>query len=268
MRQGCEGGSNVTRKVLWAVDMPNCSELLAHAKEAGVAAVCVRSSNKALADAIDVFHRSGIEVHAWRWPAVKEQPHSSTHYYAIDEANYVVEKLMPLRLDGYIVDPESDCDGGVNDWNHVTLAPLARQFCEIIKNGAQNAGLGNFQFGVTSGCAYPPHSGKPNIPWQEFVAASNALYPQCYWRWTNPQTGKPQDINGGTPAAAIRSGLAAWRPIAGGKKIVPMAGELAVITPGEITSYATDALDATNELHFYADAASLPAGNLDAIKAL
>ena len=51
---------------------------------------------------------------------------------------------------------------------------------------------------------------KPNIPWAEFFTASDALYPQCYWRWTNPKTGqRGQKINGGTPQNAINTASSA-----------------------------------------------------------
>jgi len=72
---------------------------------------------------------------------------------------------------------------------------------------------------------------KPNIPWAQFFGASNALYPQSYWRWTNPETGKRgQKINGGTPQKAIDKSVTAWNPASLGKRIVPMAGEVDVVT--------------------------------------
>ena len=36
--------------------------------------------------------------------------------------------------------------------------------------------------GTTSGCTYPAPTGKPDIPFAEFFAGSDALYPQTYWR--------------------------------------------------------------------------------------
>jgi len=262
------GAFAMTKKVLWAIHMPDHAKLLADAIAVGASAVCIRSSNSSLPDAIADFHQKNIAVHAWRWPAVSDQPHSATHYYALKEAEYVVDVLLPKKLDGYIVDPESDGDGGINDWNHLALAPLAHQFCDAIKTGAQRAGLRDFQFGVTSGCTYPSPGGKPNIPWQEFSSASDTFYPQCYWRWTNPKTGLPENINGGTPAAAARLGLAAWRAIAGGRKIVPMAGELDVITVPEIAAYAAVALDVSDELHFFEDGGSISPAKLEMIHSL
>jgi hypothetical protein len=242
------------------------ARLLDHAKAVTAYAVCIRSSNAILPGAIAKFHQQNVKVYAWRWPAVVAHPHSGSHYYAIDEANYVVQSLLPQGLDGYIVDPESDGDGDSNDWNHASLAPLAKQFCKIIKDGAQAAGNAAFHFGVTSGCTYPV--GKPNIPWAAFAAASDTLYPQSYWRWTNPHTGQPQNINGGNPSAAIKAGVSAWKPIAAGKPVVPMAGELDVITSAEIAVYGTSALQVAQELHFYTDTGNVPGTNIEAIAAL
>jgi hypothetical protein len=142
-----------------------------------------------------------MDDYAWRWP-----PASAAG--AQKEADFVANKLIPKGLDGYIVDPESDQAGATNDWNRTTCAPFAKAFCSTIKNAAP----ASFVFGTTSGCAYPANNMKPNIPWNEFFSASNALYPQTYWRWTNPSTGqRGQKINGGTPQRAIDKGVPAWR---------------------------------------------------------
>lgn len=209
-----------------------------------------------------------MTVYAWRWPAVRAQPQSSTHYYAIDEATYVAQTLIPLKLDGYIVDAESDPGSAVNDWNSGALAGLAGQFCSIITAAAEMAGLASFKLGLTSGCNYPSAAGRPNIPWNAFSDAVDTLYPQCYWRWTNPSTGEPQNINGGTPSAAIKTGLAAWTPIAAGKPVIPMAGELNVLTPGELSAYATTALSLGDELHFYTDDTSVSDATMQLIYSL
>src|SRR5271169_1520433 len=137
-----------------------------------------------LSGAIRRFHDKNIKVYAWRWPAVRQVETDSPHHYAIDEAEYVVETLIPAGLDGYIVDPESDSGRSLDDWNKSSLAPLARSFCDTIKAGAAAAGVDHFRFGVTSGCNYPSHAGKPDIPWSEFIGASDAVYPQTYWRMT------------------------------------------------------------------------------------
>src|SRR5258708_29176207 len=103
--------SDFARKVLWIVDMgaPATEKRLAkHAKDADVGIVCIRSSNARLPDGIKRFHELGMQVYAWRWPAVKPQPNSSTHYYAKDEAQFVAGKLIPLGLDGYVVHTEAD----------------------------------------------------------------------------------------------------------------------------------------------------------------
>jgi hypothetical protein len=209
-----------------------------------------------------------MQVYAWRWPAVRPQPNSSTHYYAKDEAQFVADKLIPSGLDGYVVDPESDGEGQSNDWNQSSLAPLAKAFCKKIRDAAQAAGLANFRFGTTSGCNYPSPNGKPNIPWSEFVAQSDVLYPQTYWRWTTSH-GDVADINGGTPKKAIDRGFAAWNPVAAGKPVIPMAGEVDVVTASEIRDYgAILKAKKITEIHFYADSDKLSAENIAAIKAL
>jgi hypothetical protein len=123
------------------------------------------------AGAIGQFHQHGIKVYGWRWPAVKADTHSP-HHFANDEAKFVVQQLIPAGLDGYIVDPESDSNRTIDDWNHETLAPLARAFCHTIKAAAP----AGFHFGITSGCAYPNLSNRPHIPWAEFVAAPATRY--------------------------------------------------------------------------------------------
>jgi hypothetical protein len=249
-------------KVLWIVDMNSESAETALAKHAlaiGATAVCIRTSSTRLPAAIKRFHDIGIKVFAWRWP-------SASKTRAEKEAKNVAKKLIPAGLDGYIVDPESDKAGAVNDWNRAQLAPLAARFCDIIKNAA-SAG---FVFGTTSGCSYPAPNMKPHIPWKEFFAASDVLLPQTYWRWTNPSTGKRgQKINGGTPAAAFDKGVPAWTAQSLGKRIVPMAGEVDVVTEQEIAAYGA-ALEkmGVKEGHFYTDNGKIPVVNLAAIKSL
>lgn len=254
-------------KVLWIVDMDRPADetrLLQNAKAAGAQIVCLRSTGKRLPDAIGRFHGQGIKVYAWRWPAVRPTPNSASHYYAMDEAAFVAGHLIPAGLDGYIVDPESEGDGAVNDWNDTGLAGLAREFCRTIRDSANQAGLAGFHFGVTSGCAYPSPNMRPDIPWAEFVAASDALYPQTYWEM---RTGNDAiAINGGTPDKAIDRGLASWRHIAAGKAILPMAGELDVIGDDEIGLYgARLRQEGVAAAHFYADSDNAAPENYAAI---
>ena len=257
-----------TSKVLWVVGMADSaaeSRLLQHAQTAGIGTVCIRSTNQRLPDAIGRFHDKGIKVHAWRWPAV--QASTAVHHFATDEANFVVDKLIPAGLDGYMVDPESETGRAVDDWNKTSLAPLAKDFCARIKEGAAAAGLVNFRFGTTSGCSYPNPNNRPNIPWREFAAASDVLLPQSYWRVATDSG--PATANGGTPQKAIARGLASWGLIAGGKPIVPMAGEIDLDTPVEIAAYGAEMQSkGITEGHFYADAANVQASIFAAIAAL
>ena len=251
-----------TTKIIWIVSMDQQGEarLLQNAKAAGAQAVCIRSTSLELPGAIGRFHRQNIKVYAWRWPAVVPGA-PGAHYFAMDEAKFIAEQLIPAGLDGYIVDPESENDGGLNDWNHATLAPLARSFCNMIKEAAP----AGFHFGITSGCAYPSPGMRPNIPWAEFVAASDALYPQTYWRMLNNHD-DAIDINGGTPDKAIDRGLASWKLIAAGKPLIPMAGELEVVSGDEIAAYGARLLqEGIDSAHFYTDADNVLPDNYTAI---
>jgi hypothetical protein len=248
---------------------------LDHVNKAGIDTVCIRTSSDRLPDAIGRFHKIEKTVWAWKWPGVMAED-TDHHYYAISEAEYVRDTLLPKGLDGYIVDPESD--GHVNpktgklmrnDWDQKKLAPLATQFCKIINDAANN----KFMFGTTSGCAYPAKTGKPDIPFKQFFSASTALYPQWYWRAMifNKKLGKevPTPINGGTPTKAIARGMNAWQPVSQGKPIVPMAGEINLVTAAEIKEYGAKLTEMNlTEAHFYADIPKVPASVLNAIKAL
>jgi hypothetical protein len=257
-----------TSKVLWVVNMADSaaeSRLLEHAKTAGIGTVCIRSTNQRLADAIGRFHAKDIKVYAWRWPAV--QASTAPHHFAPDEADFVVNTLIPAGLDGYMVDPESDPHRAVDDWNDTSLAPLAKAFCVRIKDGAAASGRANFRFGTTSGCSYPNPNNRPDIPWSEFAAASDVLLPQSYWRVATDNG--PSPANGATPKKAIARGLASWGLIAGGKPIVPMAGEIDLDTPEEIAAYGAEMQrKGLTEGHFYADNANVPASIVTAIAAL
>jgi hypothetical protein len=259
-------------KILWIVDMSTAAaeaQLLRHAQAGGIDTVCIRTTNARLPGAIARFHQQNIKVFGWRWPGVKPQdPTTSIHHFADDEAKFVVQQLIPAKLDGYIVDPESEGDHSASDWNDPSLAPLAQSFCKTITNAAAAAGLSQFKFGITSGCTYPSPTSHPDIPWAQFVAASASLYPQTYWRFTD-STGQVKDLNGGNPNAAADRGKADWHPIANGKPIVYMAGELDLVTAAEISAYGARAkADGQRELHFYADTGGVTAGVLAAMKAL
>jgi hypothetical protein len=250
----------LSRKVLWIVNMnteATETSFSKHALACGANTVCIRTSSKRFPGAMARFKKLGMTVYAWRWP-------SSTPARAMAEASYVATQLIPAGLDGYIADPESD-GPGPNDWNRPGLGPLAASFCSTIRR----AGRGSFVFGITSGCSYPAPDMKPNIPWNEFVSASDMLLPQTYWRWTNPKTGKPSKINGGTPAQAIAKGIHAWNAKSLGKPIVPMAGEIDVVTSDEIRAFGGELQKiGVNEGHFYTDNGKIPVLNLAAIQAL
>jgi hypothetical protein len=246
-------------KALWLTSFTSGTfdRLLDHCSEAGVTQLCIRTTSSALPNAIEKFKAHGILVYGWRWPAVTEGPHSAPHYFALDEAKFVAEVLIPAGLTGYIVDPESDGPGEVDDWNNAKHAALAEEFCVRIREAA----LGKFHFGVTSGCEYPRNH--RNIPWQQFVAASDAIYPQAYWRSSSSGV-----IHGGTPTSSYKRAVATWKKIANGKPIIAIGGELSVALPTEIQEFG-DLVNGTQQVaHFYADSSSTSPAILKAICAL
>jgi hypothetical protein len=226
--------------------------------------VCIRTSSPLLQTSIGYFHALGIKVFGWRWPAVVPT-HSPPFYSAMDQANYVAHQLIPAGLDGYIVDPESDNDGGVNDWQRhdINGAQLAQAFCTTIKTAAAASGH-PFLFGTTSGCTYP--TSQPGIPWGPFFAASDRVYPQTYWRARNKHD-DPVNVHGGAPQSSMAMGLAAY---AGAHKpMMPMAGEIDCATPLEIAQYgALLAQHGITEGHFYEFNHNVPPPVLAAIQAL
>jgi len=255
-------------KVLWAVSMDTPAEQNMLAQSAhiiGASVVCVRTSSPLLQNLIDMFHRLGMKVFGWRWPAVVPTTPPPPNYYAMDQANFVASTLIPAGLDGYIVDPESDNDGGVNDWQRtdVDTAALTRAFCTTIKTAAASSDR-PFVFGTTSGCTYPQV--QPDIPWAPFFQASDRVYPQTYWRSRDPQ-GNPVNIHGGTPTSSMTAGLAAYA--SAGKPMMPMAGEIDCATPEEIAEYGA-LLDqhGITEGHFYEFNHQVSPMVLTAIKAL
>jgi hypothetical protein len=257
----------MARKFLWIVDVQNQTDvarLTSNAQTIGAFAVVVNTKNPLLNKAmIDQFHQLGIQVYGWRWPAVVPQPRSTTHYFALDEAQFVLN-LIADGLDGYIVDPEADDDPHAsNFWNNSALKPLAAQFAATIRA----AGGAQFHFGITSGCSYPNTNSRPNIPWQEFLAVCDAGYPQSYWR---ADLGGIISINGGNPAAAIQRGMQSWQNVVpAGKSIIPMAGELKQITPDEIAAFgAAMAAQGITNLHFYTDEPGVPQANYAKIATL
>jgi hypothetical protein len=248
------------QKFLWIVNMNtenSEAQFSKHALAMDATGVCIRTSATRFPDAIKRFHDLGLKVYAWRWPP-------ATQAGSDREADLVVS-LIRKGLDGYIVDPESDTAGATNDWNRTRCAPFAKSFCKTITDAAPNS----FVFGTTSGCAYPAQNMKPNIPWAEFFGKSDALYPQCYWRWTGPSGRRGQKINGGSPQKAIDKAMPSWKAKGMGKPIVPMAGEVDVVTTDEIEAFgAALARLGVTEGHFYTDNGLIPVANLAAMKEL
>jgi hypothetical protein len=175
--------------VLWTDDIANAAgeqQLLDHARRAGCNAVAIRTTSSRLPGAIPRLHAQGIKVFAWRWPA-RRTTKSPPNYFALDQARYIAQTLIPAGLDGFYADIESEEDGAANDWNEAGLEELAREFCSIIRNAAP----ADFVLSVTAGCRQPSQCKR--IPWTQFVNSCDAGMPQAYWRWRNPQTNKGRE---------------------------------------------------------------------------
>lgn len=246
-------------KALWAVTMDE-DALLNDARACGAYAVCVRTTNDDLPSAIERFHQAGLLVYAWRWPAVRPS-HGPPHHYAMDEAAYVAERLIPRGLDGYIIDPEGESDRDADNWNDRSLGELATAFCQAIRGAAREKGRDDFLFGLTSGHHYP--RAKPRIPWAEFVAESDVLFPQTYWN------GSGGRVHGGTPQESLQTSLPSWQAIANGKPLIPIGGQLSHVTPEEIAAYGEEAdTHGFDTVHLYAHRRPLSPEMIAAIAAL
>ena len=87
-------------KALWAVDLDDQTDedrIFGHAQAMGAEAVVIRTTSGRLATSMARFQAAGMKVYAWRWPAVVKDQGGR---YAIDEANYVAQTLIPAGLDG------------------------------------------------------------------------------------------------------------------------------------------------------------------------
>jgi len=220
-----------SEKVLWVVNYDALDDFVKKSVDVGATAVAVRTDNDLLT-AISAFHAKNIKVFGWRWPSAMRDP-------CMKEAAKVVD-LLGNGLDGYFVDPEG-APGKPYDWDQNGLGPLAEDFCKAITTAAPGK-----PFGTTS--HYRGKKTFPKLPWASFFKFSSVLLPQAYWRSSDGTIGH------GIPEDNYKVSLDFWTQTGGDRtKIVPMAGELASSTAGEISAYAKEAAaQKINSLHFYA----------------
>lgn len=239
-------------KILWTVHVPDLHSFQNRAEEVGASAVAVRTDFDNFHDAIPAFHDAGIRILGWRFP-------STVRDRALAQAQHVVD-LMELGLDGFIADPESDPNPHLN-WDQSGLEDLAREFCETIRSRFP-AKL----FGTTS--HFRARRVFPNLPFGVFISNSDEVYPQAYWRVQTDHG--PRPVSGGKPAPNYAEALDAWREAgADPGTIVPMAGEIAVVTREEIAAYgAAAATHGIEQLHFYTADDPVPDAVWQAIAAL
>lgn len=230
----------MANKVLWVVTLSDegegLADFLATARAVQATAVAVRTTADNFDEIIPAFHDAEISVFGWRWPSTDPDT-------ALQQARDVV-KLMQLGLDGFIVDPERSDNNPRINWDQPGLEDLARRFCSTIRDAFPHK-----LFGTTS--HYKARRVFPQLPWEAFFEHSDKLYPQAYWRMQT--AGGPRSIGTGQPRPNYLTSLQAWAEIeTGGKPIVPMAGEIALVTDAEIAAYAQAAEDNhVDELHFY-----------------
>lgn len=251
------------KKALWATDT-DIDALLDKALFIGASIVCIRTTNSQLAKSIPKMQAKGLKVYGWRWPSIQpiDAAKDKSHWFAPNEAKYV-STLIDAGLDGYIVDPECDGDRAADCWNSPTLSKLAIEFCGAVKVAGRKKNR-NFFFGLTSGGQYPDKNNHPQIPWAEFVAHSDAVFPQSYW------VDDANRLNGGTPSSAFDECIPIWQTICPDRmEIVPMVGEIRYTTPSEIAAYQS-IIDKhkISELHFYVFDQNVPQSHWDAIRLL
>ena len=106
---------------------------------------------------VDALRARGIEV--WGW-----------HYIYGDsptgEASIAVKRCTELRLDGYVIDAESE-------FKLPGKAAVARTFMNALR-----AGLPNLPVALSS-YRYP--SLHPQVPWKDFLEKCDLAMPQVYW---------------------------------------------------------------------------------------
>jgi hypothetical protein len=244
------------KKGLWITNSPSADRLLAKAQIMRATSVCVRTDNHWLPGAIPNFHAAGIEVYAWRWPAVYDEGFHDRYYFADDQAKYVADELLPAGLDGYILDAEGSAKAH-QDWNSmkVDIAALTKRFFDtIVKQRNANVGRrlnkGKLLLGLTSGNRFPIQ--QPHVPWDEIVAYCDTLFPQTYW--LSDDHGKEVTVHGGTPEKSVESAMKAWPKIQDGRRIVPVGGPLKLSNVDDLVAFGEVAADnGWDEVHYYVD---------------
>jgi hypothetical protein len=223
--------------------------LVQRATSCGIGAICIRTSATNFGAVIPALKLNAIEVPGWRYPPTDPQ---AAHSQALDAA-----AIVSLGLDGFIVDPEGDNQDSRFDWNQPGLDAIADDYCSTIKRTNPS-----MPFGTTS--HYLAAKPFPRLPWQTFLEHSDAVYPQAYWR-AQTQHG-PVSIGQG-PSANYNASMTAWAGIGSpAGKIIPMAGELGVASPDEMSQYAAAATSKNiSELHFYVDDINVDQSVWDAI---
>jgi hypothetical protein len=240
-------------KTLWIAFEHTPDDLIAKAKEMGASGVAIRTVNPLDRDTIGRYHDQNLKVYGWLFPAVVR---GSEYRYALDEADYVASKLVPAGLDGYFFDPEGSDRDNPRNWDQPGLEELAKKYCKTIKDAIPPGRP--FLFGLSS--HYLGRETYPHLPWSVFVDHSEIMLPQSYWRYEDNH--QSHNIGHG-PKRNYEDGKAAWSRFANGKKVLPMAGELGLVTKAEIEAHALAAAgrslheaasDSTRtELHFYTD---------------
>jgi hypothetical protein len=263
-------------KALWIEDLDNAGDqtlATQHIQAIGANMVCIRTNSPLLVGWLPALKQMQLKVYGWRWPYVVAG--YKNHAYAPEESKFVAEQLIPAGLDGYIMDIESDESHSPHDWDRTDvgdLTQLATDYCKVIKDAARNCGR-PFTIGLTSHAR--GFSNYPKIPWAPFLAITDVLYPQTYWRFYDDKKQKCVDENAdpvthkgaGTPAQAVLNGFTDYG--SKNKPIIPVSGEMVCSTAQEMTTFgALIAARGITEGHFYVSKPTVDATVLAAIKIL
>jgi hypothetical protein len=225
------------RKFLWCTVVRRPDLFLDHAQRMGAHGLVVRTDNGWLLRELPNLKRLGLTVYGWRWPSiVVAEAETETHR---------IRSLASAGLDGYVVDIEAhDNKLPHYNWDQPGLQPAAERFCENIQ--AIKSDYPTFhRFGFT-GAARGARSAR--IPYAEFLASADVVYPQAYWYNT------PLYPHRRTPVKSFEYVIENWRTILpAAKPFIPILGNLPQCTPAEIGDAWENIVKARSmaEAHFY-----------------
>ncbi|MFN2297864.1 MAG: nuclear transport factor 2 family protein [Anaerolineales bacterium] len=151
----CDGGDPAA--IASRAAAAGLSHLLIKIADAGNAFNIDKNGRDLVPPVVAALRARGIQ--AWGW-----------HYiYGYDpdaEARVAVQRTLPLQLDGYVIDAESEFQYAGRD-------AVARSFCQQVR-----AGLGSLPIALSS-YRFPQYH--TAFPWSVFLEYCDYNFPQVYW---------------------------------------------------------------------------------------